>query len=98
MSYEGFEDFLCKNGHLDSFDCYDAPSPSEFKCRFCGEGYLARNTVDQTNGFVEGSDWPNHRVKLEKKIEHDKCECCGRADHVEYIYTTDGIEGEYYNG
>jgi len=57
MSYEGFVQILCKNGHYFSFNCYNDPtSPAEWgedkekwKCPNCGEGISWRNNVDQTN-------------------------------------------------
>ena len=47
MSYEGYERGLCKNGHLDSADCYTG-LPDE--CPVCRQPFVWREGVDQTNG------------------------------------------------
>ena len=55
MSYEGFYEFLCKNGHYERFDVYDSLCPEYggrgWKCLECGEPCHKFNSVDQTNGF-----------------------------------------------
>jgi hypothetical protein len=36
MSFEGYERFLCENGHLFSFDIYSPDLPDEnWKCPIC---------------------------------------------------------------
>ncbi len=55
MSYEGYDQCLCKNGHLSEFDCsasyYDE---DDRKCPNCGEEIVFTNSVDQTNGEYYG--------------------------------------------
>ncbi len=56
MSYEGYTQVLCKNGHYDTYDCY---AYAEYECGFedsdvwhcpiCGEYGEFYNSVDQTN-------------------------------------------------
>jgi hypothetical protein len=62
MSYEGYEQVLCRNGHLHSCDCYEfmcyeqADSEDEnscytlWHCPTCGEIAAWINSVDVTNG------------------------------------------------
>ena len=47
MSYEGYYEWLCENGHYSASNCY-APEPK--KCRVCGARIAHRCGVDQTNG------------------------------------------------
>lgn len=46
MSYEGYERFLCKVGHLTEVDCYDH---SKGDCPRCGLAMVWRELVDTTN-------------------------------------------------
>ena len=55
MSYEGFEQVLCKNGHLREFDCWSTVElfdPANV-CPVCKEVWVYRNMVDETNGIIE---------------------------------------------
>lgn len=71
MSYEGYEQLLCKAGHSNEVDAmewmYSGPAADE-KCRLpeCDEPIVWQNGVDQTNGCypIRGS-WPGgvHHVK-----------------------------------
>jgi hypothetical protein len=47
MSFEGYNQYLCKKGHLSEVDVY---FDEEKKCH-CGDKYVWRNQVDQTNGM-----------------------------------------------
>ena len=50
MSYEGYEEMLCANGHLRMFDCYNHPElhNDAEKCG-CGAVYVFIHSVDETN-------------------------------------------------
>lgn len=49
MSYEGYEQVLCKNGHLGSADAYFGHH--DWQCPDCGTPDIAwSNSVDDTNG------------------------------------------------
>lgn len=48
MSFEGFTQILCKNGHLDEVDVYGS-IPENWQCPFCGAELAWHNTVNQTN-------------------------------------------------
>ena len=48
MSYEGYEQILCKNGHYTEIDCYVFEF-EEFVCHHCGAGVGWSRGVDQTN-------------------------------------------------
>jgi hypothetical protein len=50
MSYEGFEEYLCKKGHYFTQDCMD-DSPSD--CPYCFSPAVHYHAVDCTNGIEE---------------------------------------------
>jgi hypothetical protein len=76
MSYEGFEQWVCKNGHLT---CVDAIAQSygmvEDKCGTCGEEIVFTNSVDQTNGH----EWGYIDFKPLKLTDavYETCKHCG---------------------
>lgn len=50
MSYEGYIERLCANGHLSNVDCYeDAPNT----CVICQAPIAWERNVDETNGVEE---------------------------------------------
>ncbi len=77
MSYEGWVEYLCENGHYHRWDCSDPDqpyNPDDFKCSDCGAGRTTMRYIDQTNGYMGDS----MREEL-KVLSQDKCECCGAA-------------------
>jgi len=50
MSYEGYEQKLCSEGHLCVHDCYDTVSV----CPRCGKEFVWHHSVDITNGEMPG--------------------------------------------
>lgn len=48
MSFEGYEEFLCKVGHYYQHDVYD--SNKHKTCPRCNAGFVWTNIVDTTNG------------------------------------------------
>ena len=91
MSYEGYEQVLCENGHYFTFDCYTwdfyGGLCDDWKCPTCGAPIGWCNSVDTTNeGYVndDGSVEPAYgyvEVKLKKQ---SKCEHCGSI--LEQVY------------
>lgn len=55
MSYEGFEQVLCKNGHLREFDCWNSVElfHAGDLCPVCNEVYVYRHGVNETNWIIE---------------------------------------------
>ena len=49
MSYEGYSQYLCSNGHLRQYDCYADINMETDKCS-CGAEFVFLHCVDQTNG------------------------------------------------
>src|SRR4029077_19333542 len=80
MSYEGYEQYLCKNGHYFTKDCaYSWGSLKEELCPDCQEKAVWCNSVDETNcdgvGYV-----PMSRLLI-KGAEHKTCDL-GHAHQV----------------
>ncbi len=77
MSYEGYVQQLCVNGHLSSRDAYDE-SPEE--CYHCKKNIIWTHHVDQTNG----DEWA-FKIQLEEIscIKAEACAHCGVAKIVE---------------
>ncbi len=48
MSYEGYEEKLCENGHLSSCDAYKQKNIDT--CGFCKKSFVFIHNVDETNG------------------------------------------------
>lgn len=73
MSFEGYYQKLCRNGHLTQHDVYDYDSKYEFACPYCGERFVWFNTVDQTNGMCDFScDTPRCSAQL------NECDTCDK--------------------
>jgi hypothetical protein len=70
MSYEGYTQVLCENGHASHEDvyaveisCYD----EDWKCKTCGAKAVWRNEVDLTNGSFYKGERIDGFVHLEEK-------------------------------
>ena len=89
MSYEGYSQFLCKNGHYWTEDCYMAGDDNE--CLICHGPVFWENMVDVTNGCydydpVTGEDTGKRidgYVELEQKSV-DKCDKCSSVLNETY--------------
>ena len=84
MSYEGFTQYLCKNGHLHELDCY----MDDLKiCPVCSEKIVWENSVDVTNGSFDEIDGKEVRIDgyVELKIKsRRKCEHCNSILEMTY--------------
>jgi hypothetical protein len=82
MSWEGFYQKLCKNGHYFTEDASIYCEETE-KCPICGEKFVWKNTVDETNGSFEGSVRIDGYINLEVDKEV-KCKECGHTLEITY--------------
>lgn len=94
MSYEGYEQLLCANGHARSVNAmetmYGDFDVSTWKCS-CGAGLAWFNCVDQTNGSFHTCSTTGKQVRTDGHIELEvdksavtkTCECCGHTAIVE---------------
>ena len=69
MSFEGYELFVCPDGHRWSQDVYDSHPE---KCPHCSKGPAWSCLIDQTNG-------DEREPKLELVEEAPVCSCCGQT-------------------
>jgi len=69
MSYEGYVELLCKNGHYWTEDAYDC---TEGVCHKCGEHFTWHHLVDETNGIVyDGNGVPfSNTVPAKLEVDH----------------------------
>lgn len=95
MSFEGYEQRLCKNGHYEIFDVYEF-SPRDDSTCYCGEKWAWFNLVDCTNepddGFVE--------LEIDQPAQYETiCEHCGSqkivADETYKIPERRGVRAKY---
>lgn len=82
MSYEGYEQLLCANGHAWAIDAYaDAFEDDNYhprKCHDCGGMAVWGNSVDETNGVNPDTDEGEGYVPLKMKtdIVYEECFHC----------------------
>jgi len=76
MSFEGYYQRLCNNGHLSEEDVYSSCNEHYWHCTVCKEPLAWWNLVDQTNSQDEG------KISLQEKSPATDCQChCGHI-HV----------------
>jgi predicted RNA-binding Zn-ribbon protein involved in translation (DUF1610 family) len=81
MSYEGYTQYLCKDGHYWTIDCYYDDGPQ--KCPTCGEEAVWGNMVDETNGQYEDGERIDGYVDLvQDKYQETTCPLCGHT-HID---------------
>jgi len=76
MSYEGYDQHICENGHQFSLDAMNYDNyMGNAKCHICKAESVWSLAVDQTND--EGFPYTNF-VEIEPK-KHETCEHCGHT-------------------
>jgi len=101
MSYEGYTQYLCAKGHIQTRDCME---PTLKVCPSCGSRIAWSNGVDQTNGSRHQFDLPDEvwetfpetasQEEWDALLYCKGCEHCdnGRIDgYVELEKTSDAI-------
>lgn len=74
MSYEGYEQLICANGHYAERDCYeDCDAP----CNVCGAEIADRRSVDQTNDSGNPGD-----IEVVTEAEYNECPTCGHREQT----------------
>jgi hypothetical protein len=79
MSYEGYEEYLCTNGHLRIFDCWE-PSllegESEASRCNCGASFVFHHSVNETNGIIEDDpSTKSYPYEVDVPAEFHTCVC-----------------------
>jgi hypothetical protein len=80
MSYEGYVQYLCKEGHSTEKDCYE----DDLRICRCGSPIVWRNGVDVTNGSFEGRKRIDGYVNLKIKAQRN-CDKCGTILETTYV-------------
>jgi len=91
MSYEGYSQLLCKNGHYWKKDCYelDYMDKKDYpRCPVCGEKHVWENMVDVTNGsFDDDGTRIDGYIELKRRSETSGiCSACGEIHVCETTY------------
>lgn len=84
MSFEGFYQMLCENGHSMHEDVYGFDEPENKLCSICGKKVAWWNLVDTTNGsWDDDGKRIDGYVKLKQDEPEKTCTCpnCGN-NHV----------------
>jgi len=86
MSFEGYYQNLCSNGHYWTEDVYGENYET---CPRCGKETVWSNLVDVTNGsYEEGCEWDEeHRIDGFVTLEilsEEVCPCCGHVKELRY--------------
>ena len=83
MSFEGYYQIVCENGHQFTKDAYDFGDATEAKCPFCKEDAVWWNLVDVTNGSHEGDERIDGflQLKIKESVETCTCDKCNNV-HV----------------
>jgi transcription elongation factor Elf1 len=84
MSFEGYYQVICKNGHhsTEELDFNERL----WKCPFCNEGFAWTHIVDLTNGSWDNK---NNRIdgykklKIKKSAKFCTCKDCGNKHIIE---------------
>jgi hypothetical protein len=93
MSYEGYTQVLCENGHYFTYNCYDYEDFDGWKCPECQTEIAWSNMVDETNGSWEdnGPFDDDHRIDgFVPLYLIDECRCkeCGHILEQRYRLPT----------
>lgn len=93
MSYEGYDQYLCANGHLRTFDAFElmeydenGPFTNEPKKCSCGAPFVFHHGVNETNGQIEGCpETFSYPFEVATPDEYSTCECCGMKRLVKEV-------------
>ena len=82
MSYEGYTQHLCLNGHQWFANAY----AENDECPYCSENSIWQHEIDETNGTDE-EDQNTFEIKLDvyQKEKYSVCQCCGNETITEQI-------------
>lgn len=94
MSYEGYEQYICKNGH---YWCEDALTvmyaEDSVRCPKCKEKPIWENSVNTTNGSYDNGKRIDGYVAL-KPHKTKTCKCCGTV--LEQLFKPPKGKGRSY--
>lgn len=80
MSYEGWTEHICSNGHRFCKDAHDHDN----SCTDCGENSIWSNEIDDTNGeefgIIPEEFWDKFLIS---QPNYQKCQICNNVTHHE---------------
>jgi len=82
MSYEGYYQLICEQGHYWTEDCYGSP---EGQCKVCGSKIAWSNSVNYTNGsWDDDGKRIDGYIELEIDTPAEQCICptCGHTHNT----------------
>lgn len=84
MSYEGYSQVICADGHYFERNCWDN------SICYCGAEDAWENMVDQTNGPNQGEILPEDmKMFIVEPQKIETCKCCNNIKIIEQsIYRT----------
>ena len=90
MSYEGYDQVLCENGHYHTYDCWEFWTSEGWVCPNCGAKAVWSNMVDVTNGSWDEETHERIDGFVELQLL-DECKCghCGSILEVRYKIPTE---------
>lgn len=83
MSYEGYDQLLCKNGHYTEIDAMEVLYGEGYGvCSTCNQEFVWINCVDCTN-----SDGEEYRIelKVDKEAVTETCDKCHAVKVIEPV-------------
>lgn len=69
MSYEGYDQLLCENGHYFTADTYEDTDHETWRCEICGAQLAWWNAVDVTNGSFDVNPYTKEEVRIDGYVE-----------------------------
>jgi hypothetical protein len=88
MSYKGYVDVLCKNGHKYGWDAMDEMygDADQYKgCPICGAPVAFRWDVDKTNGIEEENPYTlDYPFEEATRAEYETCPTCNHCKLVKH--------------
>jgi len=95
MSYEGYVQRICENGHRYDTDAMSDTHMGDGLCPFCGAASAFENHVDETNcdsiGFVTIEDWERFIIEPEETQTCDLGHIHITKDAVYRVPTTEEL-------
>lgn len=91
MSYEGYDQILCENGHLSIYDAFTSPigyGEDHWECGVCGADMAWWGGVDETNGEDEETHMCPGEVdfKMKGQPTASLCKHCGAIKNEPATY------------
>lgn len=100
MSWEGYDEGLCLNGHIDRWEnsAYAHIDPP-LSCWYCSAPYAQVWTVDETNGCQEAEDGLCICGKRDlEKVEESSTPTCPTCEEPKFVPAVYKFVPEVYAG